>query len=51
MGATELGSGGLSPAPLSVTPGISPVSPSMPSATMGLAPTSSMSKRFLDETA
>jgi hypothetical protein len=34
IGATELGSTGLSPAPLSAIPGITPTSPSMPSATM-----------------
>ena len=34
MGATELGSNGLSPAPFGVMPGTSPVTPSMPSTTM-----------------
>jgi hypothetical protein len=39
MGATELGIGGLSPAPLGVTPSAPPVGPSMSNATMGMTGT------------
>lgn len=42
MGATELGSGGLSPGPSSTMPGIFPVTPSMSNTTLGLAPNSTM---------
>lgn len=42
MGATELGGSGLSPAPLGVVPGTSPVVPNLPGTPLGLGSTSSM---------
>jgi len=42
MGATEFGAGGLSPPPLGVVPGTSPLSSSMPGTTTGLGAPGSM---------